>query len=98
MNAITTTEIAEGLRSIADRLDLELENVDISATSSLEDDLEMDSLNLMDFLVYLEKRYHVQVTDERLHEVDTIGDVVNLLNDLLASSRDTPQPSRVGSR
>lgn len=83
MNTISVTEIAEYLRGLADRLDLDLDGVEITGESSLESDLEMDSLNLMDFLVLLERKYGVKIGDERLREVDTVADVTELLNGLL---------------
>jgi acyl carrier protein len=83
MNTISVTEIAEYLRGLAERLDLDLDGVEITGESSLESDLEMDSLNLMDFLVLLERKYDVKIGDERLREVDTVADVAELLNGLM---------------
>jgi acyl carrier protein len=83
MNTISVAEIAEYLRGLAERLDLDLDGVEITGESSLESDLEMDSLNLMDFLVLLERKYGVKIGDERLREVDTVADVTELLNGLL---------------
>ena len=83
-NTITVVEVCEDLRGLADRLDVDLDGVEITAASSLEYDLEMDSLNLMDFLVFLEKKHGVRISDDKLGAVSTIGDVVKLLNDLAA--------------
>lgn len=84
MSTITVVEVAEDLRGLADRLDIDLDGVEITGSSSLEYDLEMDSLNLMDFLVFLERKYGVRISDDRLGAVSTIGDVVKLLNELAA--------------
>ncbi|MEU3623609.1 hypothetical protein BS329_13790 [Amycolatopsis coloradensis] len=86
MHEITVTEVGEFLRGLAERLDLDLDGVEITAASLLEEDLEMDSLNLMDFLVMLERKYQVKITDENLREVDTVADVVTLLNELTRAS------------
>lgn len=82
--AIGPDEIADDLRDLASQLDLDLDGVEIAGDSSLETDLEMDSLNLMDFLVHLERRYHVRIADDLLGGVDTIDDVATLINRLRA--------------
>jgi acyl carrier protein len=81
---ITVVEVSDDLRGLADRLDVDLDGVEITEESSLEYDLEMDSLNLMDFLVFLEKKYGVRISDDRLGDVSTVGDVVKLINDLVS--------------
>lgn len=81
--SITVDTIFEHLHELAEQLDLDLEQVPSHGTASLEEDLGMDSLSLMDFLVFLEKRYGVSIPDEELADVATVGDVAHVLNELL---------------
>jgi acyl carrier protein len=78
---ITVAEIFADLQTIAERLDVDIDGVHPSAAVYLEDDLGMDSLSMMDFLVFLEKKYGVGVPNEKLQQVVTVGDVVALLNE-----------------
>ncbi|GAB2895743.1 acyl carrier protein [Streptomyces hainanensis] len=79
---ISSGEIVADLHELSDQLDLDLEEVEVSGASSLENDLGMDSLNLMDFLVFLEKKYRVKISDEHLNDVETISDIVHVLNEI----------------
>lgn len=81
--SIDVDTIFEHLRELAEQLDLDLDQVPVLGTVSLEEDLGMDSLSMMDFLVFLEKRYGISIPDEELHDVATVGDVVHVLNQLL---------------
>jgi acyl carrier protein len=64
---------------------------------SLEDDLGMDSLSLMDFLVFLERKYYVTIPNEQLNDVATVGDVVSALNELrLAEAGAVGEPVAAG--
>jgi acyl carrier protein len=78
--AIGATDIVSDLREISDQLDIDLTEVEISDASSLENDLGMDSLNVMDLLLFLEKKYQVKVADGELNGVATISDIVKVLN------------------
>ncbi|MFD5315525.1 acyl carrier protein [Streptomyces sp. NPDC127098] len=79
---ISSGEIVADLHALSEQLDLDLEEVEVSGASSLENDLGMDSLNLMDFLVFLEKKYQVKISDEHLNDVETISDIVHVLNEI----------------
>jgi acyl carrier protein len=83
---IRSTDILADLRELADQLDLELPEAGLTEAASLENDLGMDSLNLMDFLVFLEKKYQVQISDDRLGDVETIADIVHVLNEISAGA------------
>lgn len=90
--SLTVTDLFADLRAMSEQLDLDLDGVATSPAVSLEDDLGMDSLSMMDFLVFLERRYGVSIPDEELHDVATVGDVLHVLNAMLA-----PAPLAVGA-
>lgn len=85
MSTIGIDELVADLRSISDQLDVELDGVDLTESSSLQSDLDMDSLNMIDFLVFLEKKYQVKIEDSQLSTVATLGDVLSLLNGLVTA-------------
>lgn len=79
---INATDIVDDLRELSEQLDVDFSDTSMTAASSLENDLGMDSLNLIDFLVFLEKKYSVKISDEKLTDVETISDIVSVLNEL----------------
>ena len=79
---IDTADLFTDLRGLADQLDLDLDGVELTESASLEDDLGMDSLSMMDFLIFLEKKYLVSIPNDRLRDVSTIGDVAQVINEL----------------
>ena len=80
---LSTDDIFEDLRAISDQLDIDLDDVQVGADVSLEDDLGMDSLAQMDFLVFLERKYLVSIPNDQLNDMATIGDVTEAVNELL---------------
>ncbi|WP_156753353.1 acyl carrier protein [Actinokineospora pegani] len=84
MTTVSLDTIADDLRDPSLQLESALEGLDITEATSLTHDLQMDSLALVDFIVFLEGKYDISVADERLASIDTIGDVVALVNDLVA--------------
>ncbi|NPV59914.1 MAG: acyl carrier protein [Actinobacteria bacterium] len=58
---------------------LELREEDISEGSRFKEDLEADSLDLVELLLEMEKRYGFKVSDEEATEILTVGDAVDLI-------------------
>ncbi|GAB6898057.1 acyl carrier protein [Kineosporia succinea] len=77
---LTLPALFADLEQLSDQLDLDLGTVTPQAGVRLEDDLGMDSLSMMDLLVFLERKYRVAVPNDRLGDVVTAGDVVDLVN------------------
>ena len=59
---------------IAKQLDLDPES--IKPESSLVDDLKADSLDVVEFIMDLEKEFDLEIPDEDLPKVATVQDVV----------------------
>jgi acyl carrier protein len=58
---------------------LELPEEGIEEVSRFKEDLEADSLDLVELLLEMEKEYGFKVTDEEAAEILTVGDAVSLI-------------------
>jgi len=51
----------------------------ITGETSLQGDLELDSLDIMDLLLVLEEEFDLQIPDEELSKIQTVSDIVNYI-------------------
>ncbi len=65
-------------RAIAEQLNVPEENITLE-TRFIED-LKADSLDLVELVMDLEDRYGVEIPDEQLAEVKTVGQIVEIVN------------------
>ena len=65
------------LQILADQLDMEVE--ELTDDKSFTDDLDMDSLDMVEMTVELEQELGVSFEQEKLAEIKTIGDLVDLI-------------------
>ena len=63
--------------TIAEQLDIKLEN--IKSHSHLIQDLKMDSLDKADLIVSLEKKFQIQIEDEKTTTMLTVQDFMNYI-------------------
>lgn len=56
---------------------------DITMESTLTNDLGINSLELAELVLLCEEKYDLEIDDEALHELITIGDVVHYLEEKL---------------
>ncbi|MBR6872802.1 MAG: acyl carrier protein [Ruminococcus sp.] len=67
--------IFERIRQIiAEQLDLEVD--DIKMESSIQDDLNADSLDVMEVAMAVGDEYDIEISEEELENIKTVGDVV----------------------
>ncbi|MFR0880097.1 MAG: acyl carrier protein [Oscillospiraceae bacterium] len=59
---------------IADQLDVEEEKV--VAEASITEDLGADSLDMVDLVMSIEEEFDIEVPDEAVENIKTVGDVV----------------------
>lgn len=59
---------------IADQLDVEAD--DITFESVITDDLGADSLDVVDLVMSLEDEFGVEIPDEAMADIKTVGDIV----------------------
>ena len=76
---MTAGEIFDKVRVlIAEQLEVKAD--DITMNTSFEDDLEADSLDLVDLAMCLEDEFDIGETEEGvLEKIKTVGDVVNYI-------------------
>ncbi|ARP50966.1 MULTISPECIES: acyl carrier protein [Caproicibacterium] len=64
---------------LAEQFDVEEDN--ITADTNIADDLGADSLDVVDLLMSLEDEFDVEIPDEEIENLKTVGDVVNYLEE-----------------
>ena len=64
---------------IADQLGVSEDEVTLEA--SFKEDLDADSLDLVELVMALEEEYDVEIPSDDLAELNTVGDVINYLKD-----------------
>lgn len=61
-----------------------LDKNEIKLDSSFED-LGADSLDVVEIIMALEEEYEIEIDDDEAVDIDTVGDVVNYLEGILAN-------------
>lgn len=64
---------------LVEQLDVDADIV--KATSSIQDDLGADSLDLADIVMSIEEEFDVEVPDDALASIKTVGDVVKYVEE-----------------
>lgn len=65
---------------IIDKLDVEESKVTMEA--SFKDDLEADSLDVVELVMELEDEFDMEIADEEAEKINTVGDAVNYIKNL----------------
>jgi acyl carrier protein len=65
---------------IVDKLDVDESKVTMEA--SFKDDLEADSLDVVELVMELEDEFDMEIADEEAEKINTVGDAVNYINNL----------------
>lgn len=60
---------------------LDIEEDEITMESKLAEDLGADSLDVVDLIMAIEDEFEVEVLDEDIEKVVTVGDIVNYVTD-----------------
>lgn len=64
---------------IAEQLDVDADTVTV--TSSIQDDLGADSLDVVDLVMSLEEEFDMEIPDEAVANIKTVGDIVKYIED-----------------
>ena len=84
-NAIDPMKIRTEIRQIiADIVEIPAEQV--GDNTSLADELGVDSLMALEIVATIEKKYRVQIPEEKLQRVKTLNDTVALAQEYLGQS------------
>jgi acyl carrier protein len=51
--------------------------------SNLIDDLDIDSLELVDLTMEFENEFDIEIEDDQVEKIKTVGDIVNLIKEKL---------------
>ena len=82
---MTRDEIYEALKkTLVD--ELEIDATKISLEADFKNDLDADSLHLVELAMELEDNYDVTIPDEVALELTTVGSVVDYLSEKLAAA------------
>jgi len=65
---------------IADKVGVNPE--DITMETSFADDLEADSITLFELVMAIEDEFDIEVDDESIEKIVTVGDIVNYLEEI----------------
>lgn len=72
--------IFEKIRDIVvDQLDVDADKVTLGA--SITEDLGADSLDVVDLVMSLEEEFDMEIPDEAVENIKTIGDIVKFIED-----------------
>lgn len=68
----------EKLKSlIADQLDVDADT--ITEDSNIQEDLGADSLDVVDLVMAIEEEFDVEIPDEEVEGIKTVGDIIKYL-------------------
>jgi len=81
--AISQEEIIKNLAEIVEEV-TGIEPSEITMEKSFVDDLDIDSLSMVEIAVQTEDKYGVKIPDEELANLRTVGDAVNYIQKLEA--------------
>ena len=56
-----------------------LDNLDLTESTSLKDDLELDSFEIAQLVCSIEDELGIDIPDYELKEIDTLGDLVECI-------------------
>lgn len=76
---MSVADVFDRVKSIiVDKLDVEESKVTMEA--SFKDDLEADSLDVVELVMELEDEFDMEIADEEAEKINTVGDAVNYIN------------------
>lgn len=76
--AMTRDEVLERVRAHLSE-ELGIESADVEEGSRFKEDLEADSLDLVELVMELEDRYGIRITDEQAEQIKTVGQAIDFV-------------------
>ncbi len=67
---------------VANHFEIDAENV--TDTMSIKDDLNADSISVMEFVLELEDEFGTEISDEDAEQIETVGGAVDYISSHLA--------------
>ncbi len=75
---MSNEEIASGLAEIVEEV-AGIDAAEVTVDKSFVDDLDIDSLSMVEIAVQAEDRFNVKIPDDALADLKTVGDAVNFI-------------------
>jgi acyl carrier protein len=75
---VDNTEILAGLAEIVEEV-AGIEKAEVTADKTFVDDLDIDSLSMVEIAVQAEDKFGVKIPDDQLAELKTVGDAVDYI-------------------
>jgi len=75
-------EVFEKVKTLFEE-ELGIDSEKITMEAKLEEDLEIDSLGIVEVVMAFEDEFEIEIDDEELTDVGTVGQAVNLLHSKL---------------
>ena len=73
---------------------LDVEESAVTAEASIADDLGADSLAVVDLVMSLEDEFDIEIPDEEIENVKTVGDLVKYIEDAVNQQEKNPSGFR----
>lgn len=91
--AITQDDLIAGIAEIIEEV-TGIEPSEVTIDKSFVDDLDIDSLSMVEIAVQTEDKYGIKIPDEDLAGLRTVGDVVTYLQQLEAANPEAAEAIR----
>jgi len=79
---MTDQEVLEQVRAAL--VEIKVEGADAATMETTWQDLDVDSLDLVEVVRMLEDRYGIEIVDEKLDGIASVGDAVRLIQEIAA--------------
>jgi acyl carrier protein len=79
---MNNTEVFAKFKTSLDKIGPQFDIQSITLDSSLKDDLNLDSLDVIELLMILEEDFGLEINIEDLIEITTVGDACDILEKL----------------
>ena len=76
--AITEQEVLAGIKEIVEEV-AGVPGSDIEMSKNFTDDLDVDSLSMVEVVVAAEERFGIKIPDDQVSGMLTVGDAVNFI-------------------
>ncbi|GAA2227467.1 MULTISPECIES: acyl carrier protein [Kitasatospora] len=74
----TKDEVLEGLAEIVNEI-AGIPTEDVELDKSFTDDLDVDSLSMVEVVVAAEEKFEVKIPDDKVKDLKTVGDAVDYI-------------------